>query len=126
MYSTIKIECIGAVPNGQYAALDKMLGGMLGYSECFKRRWWVAEITGTCEKYGFKRSFISPRRDYTESNSKGSRGVYASYFLEYGKLYEISSPRSWKNTDRYFCTGDDTGKHLTKEEAIEWLKNHLE
>ena len=126
MYSTIKIECIGASPNDVYLAIDKMFGGVIGYAECFKKRWWVAEITGICEKYGLSRSFLSPRRDASKSNSVGSRGIYANYILEYGKLYEVSSPASWKKTDRYFCTGDDPKKHLTKEEAIEWLKTHSE
>lgn len=121
MYSTIKIECIGAVPNPVYMAIDKMFG--LGYSECFKKRYWVAEITGTDPKFGFKREFLNPKHDFTKSNSKGSRGVYASYFLEYGKVYEISSPVSWKNTDRYFLIAGENNKRMSKEEVVEWLKS---
>jgi hypothetical protein len=126
MFSTIQIECIGPVPNPEHLAIDKIFGGVLGISKLYKKRWWVAEITGLCEKYGLSRKFISPRRDSSESNSSGSRGVYANYMLEYGKLYEVSSPKSWKRTDRFFCTGRNPREHITREEAIEWLKNHSE
>lgn len=123
MYSTLKIECIGAVPNPKHIAIDRMFGGALGFAACYKKRWWVAEITGTCEKYGLKRDFISQRRDSSLSNSVGSRGVYANYMLHYGKMYEISSPQSWRKDDRYFVLGDNVEERLTKEEVITWLKS---
>ena len=123
MYSTIKIECIGAVPDGIYIALDRILGGILGYEECFKKRWWVAEITGKCEKYGLSRKFLSPRRDASCGNSVGSRGIYANYMLEHGKVYEISSPVSWKKTDRYFCKGESPRTRIGREDVLKCLRN---
>lgn len=126
MYSTIKIECIGAQPDPVHLAFDKMLGGLIGVADCYKPRYWVAEITGICTKYGLARKFLSPRRDASKSNSAGSRGIYASYMLEHGKIYEISSPRSWKKTDRFFCEGSEPSKILNKEEVLEWLKTRSE
>lgn len=64
---------------------------------------WVAEITGLDPKYKYKRNFLPYKKDYSRSNSVGSRGVYAVYILETGKIYEVKDHK-----DRYFCiiTGD--------------------
>lgn len=125
MYSTIKIECIGAAANPKHLAIDKMFGGILGLAEIYKRRWWVAEIVGFSDKYKFERKFVKQKKDFSTSNSVGSRGINANYMLEYGKLYEISSPVSWKKTDRYFVIGDDPDNRLSAEEADKWLKTKL-
>ena len=88
------------------------------------RNHWVAEITGFHEKYKYERKFLSYKKDHTYSNSTGSRGVYAYYVLEEGKLYEVSSPESWSTIDRYFCTVKNGEiKKLSREEATQWLKN---
>jgi hypothetical protein len=85
-------------------------------------RYWVAEILGLGLRYMFDRKFLKPKYDYKDSNSVGSRGVYANYFPEYHKIYEVSSPQSWKNIDRYFCVFDEDGEHrLTKKQVIECL-----
>ncbi len=91
-------------------------------------RFWVAEITGACPKYKFVRVFLKGKKDYSQSNSIGSRGVYVYYILEEDRIYEVSAPVSWKRTDRYFCT--ITRGHmvrLTVEEvkSLEWLKGSL-
>ena len=74
--------------------LERIGGSSLFGGSC---RAWVAER----EINTFKRIFLKPIIDYSESNSKGTRGVYALYLLVPGKLYEISEPTSWKNTHRY-------------------------
>lgn len=84
---------------------------------------WVAEITGLHPKYKFERNFLKGKKDYSESNSKGSRGIYLSYYPEHGKIYEVKSKHSWRSEDRYFCTFDANGEHrLTEEEVLECLK----
>jgi len=88
------------------------------------KRQWAAEIVGKCDKYGYERKFLRCKKDYSKSNSNGTRGVYAYYILGDGKLYEVCSPQTWKSDDRYFCTV--SGGHLerlTKEDVDEWLKN---
>ena len=120
MYSTIKIECIGPVQDPALAIYDSMFD--LGYKKCFKKRWWVARIVGLDKKYGFKRDFLSPKNDFAKSNSKGSRGIFANYFLEHGYLYEISAPTSWRATDRYFYL-PDKNRRLSNQEAVTWLKS---
>jgi hypothetical protein len=83
---------------------------------------WVAEITGPDSKYKYQRKFLRLKKDYSRSNSKGSRGVYAEYILDSGRLYEV---KDFKN--RYFCTVSDDGDiiKLNESEVQEWLKNHL-
>ena len=81
---------------------------------------WVAEITGLDPKYKFKRQFLSYKKDYSRANSVGSRGVYAIYILESGKMYDIKDHK-----DRYYCRVDDDGNliKLTESEVKKWLKD---
>lgn len=130
MKATLAIEFIGAdtyqwfkgmtrMYNGVVAGLgDYLIGGATPGSKP-----WAAEITGRDPKFKFSRKFINPNWDYSESNSKGSRGVKLWFTLESGKLYEISHRVSWKRTERFFATVTEDGdiKHLTDQEAQEWL-----
>jgi hypothetical protein len=81
---------------------------------------WVAEITDTDPQYKFKREFLRYKKDYSRANSVGSRGVYACYILESGKLYDV---KDFKN--RYYCTVDKYGNviKLTESEVKECLKS---
>lgn len=81
---------------------------------------WIAEITGTDPKYKFKREFLRYKKDYSRANSVGSRGVYANYILESGKIYDIK-----EHKDRFYCTVTDNGNivRLSESEVIECLKN---
>lgn len=122
----LKIEAIGD-GNGlrpSVAAKAKMIDDFFG-SSFFKipPRAWVAEVPEIRGKW-VERSFVRGKKDYTHANSVGSRGVYLHYFLESGKVYEVSSPQSWKSTDRYFCRITDDGQliKLSREEAAEWLQ----
>jgi hypothetical protein len=83
---------------------------------------WVAEITGYDSVYKYKRSFLRYKKDYSRANSKGSRGVYAEYTLESGKIYDVKN-----NKQRYFCRVDEDGDiiHIEESEVREWLKNIL-
>ena len=81
---------------------------------------WVAEITGSDPKYKYVRKFLRYKKDYSRSNSKGSRGVYAEYILETGKIYDVKN-----NKRRYFCKVDDDGDiiQIDESEVKEWIKN---
>lgn len=81
---------------------------------------WVAEITGTDPKLKFKREFLRFKKDYSRSNSVGSRGVYANYILESDHIYDVKDHK-----DRYYCTVTDNGNivRLSEDEVREWLKN---
>lgn len=68
---------------------------------------WVAKIVGTDEQHGLKREFLSGFRDFSRSNSVGTRGVKTIYELAEGTIYEINSPASWKRTNRYFALIED-------------------
>jgi hypothetical protein len=133
MKTSLKIECIG----DNYDQIIKfwknvtadVCGNNLAAStfSTFKASYFVAEITGFHAKFKYERKFIQCKKDYRNSNSKGSRGVYAFYILESGKIYDVLEPYSWKNSHRYFCTVDNKGdiEILTKEEVDQCLKNRL-
>ena len=88
-------------------------------------RAWVAEITGRDPKYGLARSFVHGKKDYSQSNSVGSRGVKLWYELWPGRVYDVSHPVCWKRTRRYFCRVEGNGLcEMTKEEVLEWLDTH--
>lgn len=124
----IKLESIGADRGGlPYIPPSERKGTMYDmlYGEDFNwsTRGWIARITGTSERYGFKRKFERPNIDYSEANSVGSRGVYKHYYLDEGGVYEISEPTSWKRTDRYFGVVQDADIiKIEKEEVLEWVK----
>ena len=70
---------------------------------------WVAEITGPDETYGLRREFLRPKLDYSRANAQGSRGIFAEYILESGRIYEVLSRVSWSRDERHFCTVSDDG-----------------
>lgn len=120
----IKLECIGdgwgLTPETR--RLARTLLGPLPVS-----RNWVAEIVGRSGRYGYERQFVTCKKDYTDSNSVGSRGVYAYYIVYDGHYYEVQEPVSWKNSLRYFCTVvDGEVVQITKEEMEQWLNAHSE
>lgn len=91
-YFSLCLEAIGAHPPKHLAPF---------YSPT--PREWVAQIMGVDGRGKFVRAFLSGNRDYTNSNSAGSRGVMTTFNLQNGPIYEVSSPRSWRDTERYFC-----------------------
>lgn len=83
---------------------------------------WVAEISGFDERYKYKRNFLRCKKDYSRANSKGSRGVYAEYILDEGKIYEVKNRKK-----RYFCKVVDWKiVKIDESEVIEWLKSRSE
>jgi len=115
MKAMLEIEAIGDNVN---------VPSFLGH---FPKRYWCAEILGPDVQYGLSRRFLSPQKDYVKSNSVGSRGVYAYYLLDSGRLYEAAIPLSWRKTGRQFMTVDNDGNivNLTEDEATEWVAKKL-
>ena len=103
LYSNVSKELIGFNPFGSFPASG-----------------WVAEITCTDPKFKYKRKFLKCKKDYSRANSKGSRGVYAEYILDSGKIYEVK-----EHKQRYFCKVNNEGNviKIGEEEVQEWLKN---
>ena len=93
LYTGIMREC------GMNDIGTAMIGGADQWA-----RWGVWEITPD----GVKR--VEGRTDYSQANSKGSRGVMVWYTLESGKRYIVRSPTSWKNTEEYCCHVNDAGE----------------
>lgn len=117
----LKIECIGdgGGLSGKTGALAVMFFGNP------PARAWVARVKGMRDKW-VDREFVQGQKDYTKANSVGSRGVELHFFLTDG-LYEISSPVSWAKTDRYFAYIEDGELwRVTREQAQEWVNDHLE
>lgn len=124
MKALLKLECIG--DNWGLPAEAAFWVRVFNDGQQLPRRYWVAEIVGRSPRYGYERKFLPCKKDYRDANSAGTRGVYAYYILDEGQLYEVSAPRSWRRTDRYFCTVKN-GEivRLTEEEAEAWLNDHL-
>lgn len=84
---------------------------------------WVAQLFGSCPQKRWQRSFLKGSRDYTKSNSIGSRGVTINYFLEQGPIYEVNARTSWKSLDRYFLRiTDSVAVRMTEDELRECLE----
>lgn len=132
MKATINLEYIGEAQDSRLCLYSKIVDHVsAGLSKQVigkikSRQPWVAEITGTDTKYGFKRAFLKGNWQRKRSNSTGSRGTELWFALESGKLYEAKSPVSWRSVDRYFCVVSESGdiEKLSEMEAREWLRNH--
>ena len=85
---------------------------------------WVARITGLDPKYGLKREFVQGLRDYSGSNSMGSRGIETTWLITEPGIYEYNLPRSWKSTDRDFCEVVEGGTDIpiSKIEILQKLQ----
>jgi len=105
-----------------YWSVPRSLRYILGMR---RRNSWICEITGFHYKYKYSRAFLRYDIDFTDSNSTGSRGIFAIYTLETEKVYEIKSQVSWKGILQYFAIVTDDGyiEEISKEEVDEWLKN---
>lgn len=85
---------------------------------------WVAEITGRRRGYGgFERDFLRPKRDYTNANSKGTRGVRCHWTLAVNRVYEAHCPESWNRSRRVFlrATPDGDVREIGNAEVEAWL-----
>lgn len=125
MKAFLKIELVG----DDTVQMFKMFRGQLndvmpGMGNAALGSWpasgWVSEITGTDPKFKYQRQFLRYNKDYSKANSKGSRGVYAHFILESGRIYEV---KEYKR--RYFCKVSDDGDiiQIDEEEVRQWLKN---
>lgn len=118
MKTNLKIEAIGYHDNETVKFYGKMVdsaGKGLGRMFHVKPRYWVAEIIGNHPVYKLDRMFLKYKVDYLSMNSRSSRGVYVNYILETNKVYEVSSPVSWKKTERYFAVVDNDGNIVKYE-----------
>lgn len=121
---TLKLEVIGDNVDYLYRIYKNFMPP--GIADLLNPRWprpWVAEIIGFHPKFKFDRRFIKGYKDFSGSNSVGSRGIYSYYHLYPGNIYEVFSKVSWKSSERYFCEIIN-GKPilLTGEGVSEWLR----
>ena len=63
---------------------------------------FVAQVFGIHRDHPI-RCHLPYRKDYSQANSKGSRGVHKIFDLEEGLIYEVHAPKSWNNTDVFFA-----------------------
>lgn len=91
----------------------------------YQSSFFVAEIIGVDYKYTFKRLFINGKKDYSNSNSKGSRGIFMYYFLDSSKIYDIKRQVSWKKTERFYCKFNNNGEvvKITEDEVFKCIKS---
>jgi hypothetical protein len=89
MKAILRLECIG---DDTYQKLRKFscIERAAGAQASVAPPQWVAEIKGTGGKYGIEREFMMAKKDYSQANSVGSRGIYAEYYLETGRYYEVN------------------------------------
>lgn len=90
---------------------------------------WVAQIEGTCSRYGLQRKFIQPMNDWKNAKKAWSGNIYgvvATFALRSGHLFEVSRLRgnsSRRHLSREFLLIDDDGARttLTPDEALTYV-----
>ena len=86
------------------------------------RRPWVAQITGRDAQHGLARTFLKHLKDYKDANGNGSRGIFLTYVLRDGFLYEVRELLSWSRERRYFCrVAAGQIVEMTTEEVARYL-----
>lgn len=109
MKTTLKLEAIGDNTARAIAGWKRLLGDEL-MGDIKVDRPWVAKLTGLFASGKFQHDFLRGNKDYTDANSKGSRGVYFWFTLESGNYYEVNDLQTWKRTERYFCKVTEEGE----------------
>jgi hypothetical protein len=109
MKTTLKLEAIGDNTARAIAGWKRLLGDEL-MGDIKVDRPWVAKLTGLFASGKFQHDFLRGNKDYTDANSKGSRGVYFWFTLESGDYYEVNDLQTWKRTERYFCKVTEEGE----------------
>ena len=116
MKATLKLEAIGDNTARAMAGWKHLLGDEL-MGDVKIDRPWVAKLTGLYASGKFQHEFLRGNKDYSESNSKGSRGIYFWYTLESGNYYEVNDLQTWKHTERYLCKVSELGEIIPVEEV---------
>ncbi|MGD9613812.1 MAG: hypothetical protein AB7H90_01295 [Alphaproteobacteria bacterium] len=98
----LRPEYLAVVPDRPRYALTLEAIGDDARGAGLPSRCWVAQIFGHDGRDRWVKAYLAGVRDYTGANSVGSRGIAVVYHLSQGPIYEVSSPTSWRNTDRYF------------------------
>ena len=90
-----------------------------------KAQYWVAKITGTCSRYGFRREFVHIEKDYRAANKMATRGIVGLCFLRDGYVYEVSHQVYKGERTRYFCI-IDRGEmiKINRQQVVKWLEQN--
>lgn len=119
MYGVIKAEVFR--PNYStndlaYLAMGILMGARK--PDIYKRP-WVARITGTDPKWGFKREFMRGVNEYAESNNVGSRKM--RYYHVPPGIYEVCRHVTWTRYEQFFCRVDENGEveKISREKVME-------
>ncbi len=92
----------------------------IGFNTLAPKKPWVAEIQGFDVKHSFSRKFLNGEIDFSEANSKGSRGVWLFFLLSEDRIYQVSAFESWKSQQKYFCMAENgVIKKIAREEVVE-------
>ena len=73
-----------------------------------------------------QRDFLQGRKDYSQANASGSRGIYLRFVLYPGKIYEVFSAISCTRTERFYARVSNRSiERIDTHEVIACLKNQL-
>lgn len=99
-----------------YPRMTKKMIDVIRYGQR-RLRPWVARIVGLDDRFGLAREFIIGMRDYSQSNSIGSFGIYEYFALPIG-IYEINESVKLGKTRRYFI-------HVQSGKIVEISKHEV-
>lgn len=82
---------------------------------------WVARVDIDAGG-SVQREFLPKHKDYSSSNSAGTRGVRYCFILDENTPYEVFHKSSWNKIDRYFCSVmNGEIQRLSFEQMVEWV-----
>lgn len=133
MIATLRLEAIGdacaalgrALQRGRIPHLPKLPPYKAAFVYDRGRRPWVARIASMSHGGSLTRLFVDPNKDYREANKNGDRGVYCTFVLRSGNVYEVHELLNWTKRRRYFCAVEANGdvKEITLEDVARRLSS---
>lgn len=90
---------------------------------------WVARITGPDARFGFKREFLNPLRDYSTArvtSRRQTKGVVLEWLLPPEGVYEIRLFEGKRGVERrrFYRVEDGELVEVAREEVIEWIRRN--
>lgn len=122
MRQVLTAEAIGLTPGQERLAYQ---AGTLG-RELRAVLPWVDELTGLMVSGEFIRRRLRPRADYTRAARHARRGVWFTWLLECGPVYQARYRTGWGSAFQHrLLTVASDGELLDihEEQAKEWLAN---
>ena len=117
MKAMFALELIGFAVRTEFEdCAHGLCGNGIIYKQIPAKPYVKEVISYDTEKDGFHLRNMTGRRDYSDSNGSGNRGVKAYFMLESGHYYKVKKQIAWTRCETSFVTVSDGGDIIEVDE----------